>query len=409
MNLQSEYDIKFEPVPVNGFLYSGVHCGIKADMNKLDMALIHCPEAVASAGVFTQNVTKAAPVTLSQLHLSEGIAKAILINSGNANACTGEQGFEDANQSAKLVASHLGISHTEVLVSSTGIIGVPMPMPAITLGIGSVCAALNSESISKTAAAIMTTDTYSKSVSLTVSIDGTDIQISGIAKGSGMIHPNMATMLGFIMTDANVSTDLLEKCLKEATDKSFNMISVDGDTSTNDMVIAMASGAAQTKPISGDASAQKFQDAFVNVCVELAKLIASDGEGATKLLEMSVLGAQTYNDAALAAKSVISSSLVKAAFFGNDANWGRIICALGYSGAKFDPQKVDLSIASDKGNLKLMSAGAPITFDEDQALEVLSADKIKITALLNDGDFNATAWGCDLTYEYVKINGEYRS
>jgi glutamate N-acetyltransferase/amino-acid N-acetyltransferase len=409
LNKTSKQSLKFEPVPVNGFLYGGIHCGIKANSSTLDLALIHCPEAVASAGVFTQNITKAAPVTVSQLHLSEGIPKTILINSGNANACTGEQGLMDANQSADLVASHLGLAKSEVLISSTGIIGVPMPMDAMKTGIGTICASLKSESIDKAADAIMTTDTYSKSVSLTVEIDGSEILISGIAKGSGMIHPNMATMLGFVMTDASVSSELLETCLKEATTKSFNMISVDGDTSTNDMVIAMASGAAQSKPIINDQSILQFKDAMVTVCTELAKLIASDGEGATKLLEMCVSGARSYNDAALAAKSVISSSLVKSAFFGNDANWGRIICAMGYSGAQFDPQNVALEIESEKGKIELMSAGAPLPFDENHALEVLSSGVVKISATLEEGDHDATAWGCDLTYEYVKINGEYRS
>lgn len=408
MKQQQFFNIKHEPLPVDGFLYSGIHCGIKS-ANALDLALIHCPKAVATAGVFTQNITKAAPVTLSEQHLSEGVPNTILINSGNANACTGDQGDIDANQSAQLVASHLGISKTDVLISSTGVIGVPMPMDAMKSGIGTACASLNSESISKSANAIMTTDTYSKSVSLTVSIEGTIIQISGIAKGSGMIHPNMATMLGFIMTDANVSVDLLNECLKESTVKSFNMISVDGDTSTNDMVLAMASGAANAIPFSEEPSISLFKKAVEAVCVELAKLIAADGEGATKLLEMNVTGAATYDDAALIAKSVISSSLVKSAFFGNDANWGRILCAMGYSGAKFNPKSVSLEIKSEKGNLQLMKTGTPLPFNEDHALNVLSSDNIKVYASLDSGSYNATAWGCDLTYEYVKINGEYRS
>lgn len=401
--------IEYAPTQVSGFLSNGIHCGIKKSPESMDLSLIYCPDPSGVAGVFTQNVTKAAPVSLSEKNLILGLPKAILINSGNANACTGEQGQVDADNSAALLADQLNIHKDEVLISSTGIIGVPLPMQAVEKGIKDIAVNLVDASFKNACQAIMTTDTYSKSVTASFEIGGKAGRITGIAKGSGMIHPNMATMLGFIMTDANVDSDTLQALLSEGTEKSFNMISVDGDTSTNDMVIAIASGQSTAPTILSKESKDQFQTVFNAVAIELAKLIAADGEGATKLLEMTVEGAKTYNDAALASKAVISSSLVKAAFFGKDANWGRIICAMGYSGARFKPDKVDLQISSENGILPLMKNGAPLLFDEDFALKVLTPDTIKVVANLNDGNQTATAWGCDLTYEYVKINGEYRS
>ncbi len=401
--------IEFKPLPVKGFTAGGIHCGIKGDAGKKDLALIYCKNAVAAAGVFTTNITRAAPVTISSKHLEAAVPKAILVNSGNANACTGEQGMQDGISSAHVVATALNIAPNEVLVSSTGIIGVPLPMSALLSGIDAIVPTLDEAGIAKASEAIMTTDTFAKAVSVEVEIGGKTGRITGIAKGSGMIHPNMATMLGFVMTDMDVEDDCLKSLLKDATAKSFNMISVDGDTSTNDMVLALASGDADAPCIRTPEEKAAFYQALLTLSTELAKLIAKDGEGATKLLECIVSGAKKESDAVLASKAVISSSLVKAAFFGNDANWGRIICAMGYSGAQFTPEKVDLKMASENGEIKLMNQGTPIIFDEDHALKVLSADTVKILANLNDGDAEATAWGCDLTYEYVKINGEYRS
>jgi len=403
-----KYKIEYKASHVDGFQSAGIHCGIKKN-NLKDLGLIYCPAPSGVAGVFTQNVTKAAPVTLSENHLSQTLPKAILINSGNANACTGIQGSVDALKSAECLAKQLGINTNEVLVSSTGIIGVPLPMQHLGAGILKISTTLTNSDFEDVSTAIMTTDTYSKSVTATFTIDGREGRITGIAKGSGMIHPNMATMLGFMMTDVQIDSDTLQSLLSETTNKSFNMISVDGDTSTNDMVLAMASGAKHAPKILSQSSKEQFQEVFHALSVELAKLIASDGEGATKLLEMTVKGARSYEDAAKASKSVISSSLVKAAFFGKDANWGRIICAMGYSGALFEPDKVDLQLKSENGILQLMKNGSPLSFNEDHALDVLSPDTILIQANLNDGAYSATAWGCDLTYDYVKINAEYRS
>ena len=404
-----DFELVYKPIQVNGFESMGIHCGIKQSTDKKDLGLIYCPKPSGVAGVFTQNLTKAAPVTLSEYNLNIALPKAILINSGNANACTGKGGMDDASRCASLLAQNLNISKDEVLVSSTGIIGLPLPMELLENGIRKITKQLSQSSFEEVCSAIMTTDTYSKSISISFEIDGKPGRITGIAKGSGMIHPNMATMLGFIMTDVNIDSDSLQALLSESTQKSFNMISVDGDTSTNDMVIAMASGQAGAPSILDEKSKDVFKEALNTLTIGLAKLIAGDGEGATKLLEMTTKGAQSYEDAALTSKAVISSSLVKAAFFGKDANWGRIICAMGYSGAQFQPDNVDLFIESSKGRLDLMNKGTPQVFNEAYALEVLSPDTIKIVANLNQGNYSATAWGCDLTYEYVKINGEYRS
>ncbi len=395
--------------PIKGFLTSGIHAGIKNGDLNLDMGLIYCDKTVASAGVFTRNVTKAAPVTVSKSNLEKDTAKAILINSGNANACTGKQGFNDALECVKLIASHLDISEKEVLVSSTGIIGVPLPMDVIKPGIKNLVSNLDEQNIANLSKSIMTTDTFEKSITVQFDLHGKIGHVTGVAKGSGMIHPNMATMLGFLLTDVTISSQLLSESLQESTGKSFNMISVDGDTSTNDMVLALASGAEGAPSIETANDLKIFKEALLLASIELSKLIAKDGEGATKLLEMTITGAPSQSDASLAAKAVISSSLVKSAFFGNDANWGRIICAMGYSGAQFDPDKVSLRIESQNGSLHLMSEGSPIVFDESHALHVLSTESVSIIADLDQGDHQATAWGCDLTYEYVKINGEYRS
>jgi len=409
MDITNKIQLTYTPEPVQGFITAGIHSGIKSDPTALDLGLIYCENTVAAAGVFTTNVAKAAPVTLNQEHLKCSTPKAILINSGNANACTGEQGINDAIKSSMWVATALGLKKEDVLISSTGIIGVPLPMDALEKGIPELASSLSSDQIGQTAEAIMTTDTFSKAVTVTFEIDGKPGQITGIAKGSGMIHPNMATMLGFIMTDVSISSEQLNQSLKNITDVSFNMISVDGDTSTNDMVLALASGASDAPIVNTENSSAVFKKALTLACTELAKLIAKDGEGATKLLEMEVVGATSIQDASLAAKAVIASSLVKSAFFGNDANWGRILCAMGYSGAEFDPQKVDLSISSKQSSIQLMKSGTPVVFDEDNALQVLSTDSIHILADMNQGSSKATAWGCDLTYDYVKINGEYRS
>jgi glutamate N-acetyltransferase/amino-acid N-acetyltransferase len=336
--------------------------------------------------------------------------QAIVVNSGNANACTGKQGKEDAKIMAALTASHLNISPDSVLVASTGVIGVTLPMNCIESGIKNACESLSYDGGNDAAQAIMTTDTYLKSVTVEVELDGKAVLLSGIAKGSGMIHPNMATMLGFITTDANITKVLLQEALSESIQKTYNMISVDGDTSTNDMVMILANGAADNKLIENkDESFDTFKKALDLLNTQLAKLIARDGEGATKLLECTVSNAESDIDARKLSKSVIGSSLVKAAFFGNDANWGRILCALGYSGGNFSPDKTDVFFESKAGSIQLVANGEPLQFCEETATAIMAEEFVKIKVDLKEGSFSATAWGCDLTYDYVKINGSYRS
>lgn len=394
---------------VPGFLASGIHSGLKKS-GKKDLCIIYSNFPCTAAAVFTTNKVKAAPVLVDMEHIKSQYTRAIVANSANANACTGSSGIENAYKMAELAAKVLGIKPEEVLVASTGVIGVPLPLDIITEGIKKACLEISADGGLDAAAAIMTTDTFIKKASVEIEIDSKKILISGIAKGSGMIHPNMATMLGFIVTNASISKDMLSLALKESVSDSFNMISVDGDTSTNDMVIALANGAGGNKEITSEGDDFiKFKEALHFVNCELAKLIAKDGEGATKLLEVSIHNAGTLEDAKLMAKSVVRSSLVKAAFFGSDANWGRIMCSLGYSGGDFDPSKVSICFKNREGEIQLVKNGTGINFDEAYAKKILDEDYINITIDLNDGIYNATAWGCDLSYDYVKINGSYRT
>jgi len=401
--------IKTELIPVNGFMYSAIHAGIKR--MKKDLSLIVCPDGAVAAGTFTTNKTKAAPVVFSEQNIQGPKVKAVVINSGNANACTGIKGYDDANTTAQIMADLMGAEISEILLASTGVIGVPLPMNAMISGLPKAYHKLSPMGLEEVAFGILTTDTIVKQFSTQIKLsDGKLATISGIAKGSGMIHPNMATMLGFVMTDINIDKTLLTQMTKSIVDETFNMVTVDGDTSTNDMFLVLSSCKLDNPPITAET---EDYEAFKNGLKEIAKAlsiaIAKDGEGASKLLTVKLSGAPTLDDARKLAKSVVSSSLVKAAFFGKDANWGRIICALGYADATFSPDSVTLKLASSGGCIELMHMGAPVIFDEAYALTVLDPNAIDIIVELNQGDYAAEAWGCDLTYDYVKINGAYRT
>lgn len=390
-----------------GFSASAVASGIKKE-HRLDLALIVSDRPCAAAGTFTQNRVKAAPVLLTMEHLKTGNARAVVCNSGNANACTGEKGIASARLMAKTVASAVGCEPHQVLVASTGVIGVPMPDARVEKGILDAVKLLGSshECGDQAAQAIMTTDTKDKQVMASLEIGGKTVTIGGMAKGSGMIHPNMATMLAFLTTDAAISSELLQQALKEAVNTSFNMITVDGDTSTNDMCLILANGAAQNPAITESGSDyQVFYAALEAVCVELAKQIAADGEGATCLIEVQVSGARTLKDARAIARAVAGSSLVKTAVFGNDANWGRILCAAGYSGAVFNPETTDIYL----GDVLVARDGAGVEFSEEAASQVLKQPVVVLKVVLKEGPCSATAWGCDLTHEYVDINASYRT
>jgi len=396
-----------------GFLATGGHIGIKKNKTKNDLTLLisECP-AVA-AGVFTTNPVHAAPVAWGREIINKGnTVRGILINSGNANACTGQQGVLDNKAMAQTFGELLNVTAEEILVCSTGVIGVPLPMDVVIPGIKTTFPTLG-RSVAhgeNAAEGIMTTDSFSKTITVTITLSGKTVTISGIAKGSGMVHPNMATMLAFVTTDVSISAGMLQKALSDVTLDTFNMISVDGDTSTNDTLFALANGMAGNEVIEEENEDYIiFKNALYAVNKKLAMDIAKDGEGASKFLEAVVLGAKTKENARLIARSVISSMLVKAAMFGADANWGRVLCAMGYSGGAFDVANVDIEFQSNAGTISLMKKGAPIPFSEDDALKILNEKEIIIKMILKDGDASATAWGCDLTYDYVKINGEYRS
>ena len=399
-----------------GFLANGIACGLKK--RKRDLALVVSEQDCTFAGSFTTNVVKAAPVLWDQaLVKNQKTVRAILINSGNANACTGEQGKKDTQAMATLTAQSLtgkkqSVTEHDVLVCSTGVIGVPLPMETVEKGIEHVTKNLKAtrEAALGAAEAICTTDTFTKEVAVEVMIGDKAVRIGGMAKGSGMIHPNMATMLSFITTDANVSKKSLQALLGDSVIDSYNMISVDGDTSTNDTVLVLANGMSNTPTIDEKSPYwDSFKEAFLFVHTALAKAIVRDGEGAGKFIEVTVTGALDKASAQSLARSVVSSNLVKAAFFGSDANWGRILCAMGYSGAGFDPEGVSLSFTSGKGSIQVLSEGQPIAFDEKMAKTILLEREVAVLAKVGDGPGFATAWGCDLSYEYVRINGDYRS
>ena len=391
-----------------GFTAGGIHCGIRKNKSKRDLALIFSEKRAACAAVYTTNKVKGAPLTVTKNNIKDGYAQAVICNSGNANTCNAN-GIEIAESTCTLIAKELNISPSDVVVASTGVIGQPLDISPIKNGIPSLVKALGNNS-EEAAEGIMTTDTRLKQVAVSFEVDGKECKIGGIAKGSGMIHPNMATMLVFITTDCNISPEMLQTALSSDIKKTFNMVSVDGDTSTNDMVTVLANGMAGNKEITTQgADFDAFMAALNTVTVYLCQRIAGDGEGATKLLECTVEGAVDEENARVMAKSVICSSLVKAAMFGSDANWGRILCALGYSGATVDVNKVKVSFKSQKGEIVVCENGAGVDFSEEIAKEILLENEIIIKVELGDGNGAATAWGCDLTYDYVKINGDYRT
>ncbi len=391
----------------SGFKAAGAACGLRRPGDtRPDLALIFSETPAVAAAMFTTNRVQAAPVIVSKENLANQRAQAVVANAGVANACTGQQGIDAAKGMAELTAGLLGLSPSDVVVASTGVIGQQLPMEKIESGIMAAATALSREGGASAALAITTTDTCPKEVAMQISAGGHVVTIGGMAKGSGMIRPQMATMLCFLTTDAAIEGDALEEALRHAVEQSFNMITVDNDTSTNDCVVVLANGAACNPVIKkGTGEFQLFLKAMVEVCSSLAQSIARDGEGATKLLEIAVQGAPTVEEARRAALTVAGSNLVKAAVFGADANWGRIMAALGYSGANFDPGSVDISL----GPLKLVSKGQGAGFDEGLARTLLEADTVKIDINLNSGWHRAVAWGCDLSYDYVRINGSYRS
>lgn len=392
-----------------GFRANGIHCGIRKNKSKRDLSLVVSDVKATAAAVYTTNLVKGAPIFVNQKHLADGHAQAIICNSGIANTCNAD-GIEKAEAMGQLVEDALGINRDDVIVGSTGVIGMPLNLTPIANGMADLVAGLDYDNSGLAAEGIMTTDTKKKEVAVSFDIDGVECRIGGIAKGSGMIHPNMATMLVFVTSDVAITSEMLQKAVSEDVKTSFNMISVDGDTSTNDTFAVLANGMAGNKLIDSEGEAyDKFCEALHKVSVYLSRKIAGDGEGATKLLECKVTGGTTDEIAKKVAKSVICSSLTKAAMFGADANWGRVLCAIGYSGADVDINKIDVSFKSVKGTIAVCHNGAGVDFSEEKAKEILLEKEIEILVDLNDGDFDATAWGCDLTYEYVKINGDYRT
>lgn len=392
-----------------GFKASGIHCGIRKNKSKKDLALIVCDKLCSAAAVYTTNLVKGAPVYVTKNNISDGYAQAVICNSGNANTCNAN-GKEVAEEMCSLVNKYTGIKASDVIVASTGVIGQPLDVTPIKDGMQSLVAALSEDGSLAANQAIMTTDTIEKEIAVEFTAGGKKCAIGGIAKGSGMIHPNMATMLVFLTTDIAITPGMLQKAVSEDVKTSFNMVSVDGDTSTNDMLCVLASGEAGNETVDADGEDfASFKAALNKVTTYLCRLIAKDGEGATKLLECVASGAKDYETAAKVAKSVITSSLLKAAMFGADANWGRVLCAIGYSGADVDVTKIGVSFASDAGSIEVCKNGEGVDFSEDKAKVILSESEIKILVSLGGGDYSATAWGCDLTYDYVKINGDYRT
>lgn len=392
-----------------GFKANGVHCGIRKSRTKRDLALIYSEKECTAAAVYTSNLVKGAPLVVTKNNIADGKAQAVICNSGNANTCNAN-GEQVAVEICGLLAKELGIPANNVVIASTGVIGQPLDVTPIKEGIPELVKGLSENGGEFAAEAIMTTDTIKKEIAVEFNAGGKVCRMGGIAKGSGMIHPDLATMLVFITCDCAISPKMLEKALKTDVKNTFNMLSIDGDTSTNDMVTVLANGLAGNKEITAEGGDfNEFMTALNTVTVALCRMIAGDGEGATKLLECTVHGAKTEADAKTTAKSVVCSSLLKAAMFGADANWGRVLCAIGYSGADVDVDKVDVAFVSEKGTLAVCKNGKGIPFSEEFAKEVLSENEIEIDVRLNDGAYSSKAWGCDLTYDYVKINGDYRT
>ncbi len=405
-------DIKFTDGGVTapkGFTANGIHCGIRKSKDKKDLALIFCEKECDTAAVYTQNLVCGAPITVTKNNISDGKARAVVCNSGIANTCNAD-GIEKAEGMCEITANALGISKSDIIVASTGVIGQPLDLEPVKNGINELVSGLNKNGSDSAANAIMTTDTVKKEFACEFTLGGKLCHIGAISKGSGMIHPNMATMLAFITTDANISSEMLKSSLLEVVADSFNMLSVDGDTSTNDTVAILASGLCENERITEkNDDYRTFTLALSSICEKLVKLMAKDGEGATKLVECVVTGASDVKTAKTCAKAVICSSLVKAAMFGSDANWGRILCALGYSGVDIDVHRVDVKFSSDGGEIEVCKDGSGIDFSEELAKKVLSCDEVYILVDLKSGASCATAYGCDLTYDYVKINGDYRT
>ena len=392
-----------------GFKANGVHCGIRHNRTKRDLALIVSEVPATAAAVYTTNLVKGAPLTVTKKNIANGIAQAVICNSGNANTCNAN-GVEIAEGMCALVEKATGIKAHDVVVASTGVIGQPLDLAPIQNGIPALVKGLSVENASAAAEAIMTTDTIVKELAVSFTVGGKECRMGGIAKGSGMIHPNMATMLVFITTDCAISKDMLQMALSTDVQNTFNMLSIDGDTSTNDMVTVLANGmAGNTEIATGGEDFNTFMQALNTITVQLCRMIAGDGEGATKLLECKVTGADTLEAAKKVAKSVVCSSLLKAAMFGADANWGRVLCAIGYSGADIDISKVDVSFRSAKGTIAVCRQGSGVLFGEEIAKEILLESEIEILVAVGNGPYSANAWGCDLTYDYVKINGDYRT
>lgn len=395
-----------------GFLAASTAAGIKYK-DRSDMAMIYSTVPCKAAGTFTTNVVKAAPVLYDKKIVTESKSvQAVVVNAGIANACTGAEGFGYCEDTAKKAAAELNIAEDAVLVASTGVIGMQLPIQKLESGIEVMAKELSDtrEAAHQAACAIMTTDTISKEVAVTFEAGGKTVTVGGMCKGSGMIHPNMCTMLGFVMTDAASSKELLQEALSADVCDTYNMISVDGDTSTNDTVLLLANGMAENPEITEkNEDYRKFCEALNYVNTEIAKMMAGDGEGATALFEVKVIGAKSKEEAKILSKSVVCSSLTKAAIYGHDANWGRILCALGYSGVEFDPEKVDLVFESAAGSIQIIKNGIAVDYSEEEATRILSEPAVTAIANMNQGNAEATAWGCDLTYDYVKINADYRS
>ena len=392
-----------------GFKANGIHCGIRKNHSKKDLALIVSEVKANVAAVYTTNLVKGAPLQVTKQNIADGKAQAVICNSGNANTCNAN-GIEIALNMCDLVEQYTGVSAKDVVVASTGVIGQPLDITPIANGMAELTAGLSENGGDAAAHAIMTTDVVAKEIAVEFTLGGKTCHMGGIAKGSGMIHPNMATMLVFITTDAAISTPMLQKALSSDIQNTFNMLSIDGDTSTNDMVVVLANGMAGNDEIQEDnEDFAAFMKALNTITVSLCRTIAGDGEGATKLLECITTGADTLEAAKISAKSVICSSLTKAAMFGADANWGRVLCAIGYSGANVDVSKIGVKFRSCKGEIEVCAGGAGVPFSEEKAKEILLEKEIEILVSLGDGPYGATAWGCDLTYDYVKINGDYRT
>lgn len=392
-----------------GYKAGGIHCGIRKNRVKRDLSLIISDVPASASAVYTQNLVKGAPIYVTQRNLLNGIAQAAVCNSGNANTCNAD-GEDIAWQMCQLTADAAGLNPEDVIVASTGVIGQPLPIAPIKEGMPKLIASVHGKGSQEAAEGIMTTDTRLKEVAVSFMAGGVECRLGGIAKGSGMIHPNLATMLVFLTCDAAITPELLKKALSDNVQDTFNMTSVDGDTSTNDMVCIMSNGLAGNAPIIAEGTDyDSFCAALNEVTTTLCRMIAKDGEGATRLLTCYLTGGKSVKYAKLAAKSVVCSSLFKAAIFGADANWGRVLCALGYSGAELDVKAVDVSFRSAKGEIKVCQAGASLPFSEELAKEILLEDEIDVLITLHDGTASATAWGCDLTYDYVKINGDYRT